>query len=100
MKNVDSNYNLRVKDVNFMTHEEISALKQKEIAEINKNNEDNEYIDLFGCSGKLTVKDFKLIKLIGKGSFGKVCLFCAINRIHCCCCCFSPGISCFKQSWF
>ena len=55
-----------------MTHEEISALKEKEIAEINKYNDDNEYIDLFGCSGKLTINDFKLIKLIGKGSFGKV----------------------------
>jgi len=58
-----------------MTHEEISALKEKEIAELNKYNDDNEYIDLFGCSGKLTINDFKLIKLIGKGSFGKVKLF-------------------------
>ena len=57
-----------------MTQEEISALKEKEIAEINKYNDDNEYIDLFGCSGKLTINDFKLIKLIGKGSFGKVIL--------------------------
>lgn len=56
----------------MMTQEEITALKQKEIIEINKRNEENEYIDLSGCSGKLSVNDFKMIKLIGKGSFGKV----------------------------
>ncbi len=65
-----------------MTHEEISALKEKEIAELNKYNDDNEYIDLFGCSGKLTINDFKLIKLIGKGSFGKVKLCIELFNKH------------------
>ena len=82
MKNIESNNNYRTKDVNLMSQEEISALKEKEIAEVNKFNEDNEYIDLFGCSGKLTINDFKLIKLIGKGSFGKVFNFLPFKYQH------------------
>jgi hypothetical protein len=78
---------------------EINTLKQKEIENINiektrKKSEklaicsktreldddfkesDNDYIDLTSCVSshkKIKIEDFNLVKLVGKGSFGKVC---------------------------
>jgi hypothetical protein len=40
---------------------------------MNKKNEDNnDYLSISDCSSRVSFNDFKIIKLVGKGSFGKV----------------------------
>ena len=46
MKNIESNNNYRTKDVNLMSQEEISALKEKEIAEVNKFNQIRQHLSV------------------------------------------------------
>jgi hypothetical protein len=53
------------REIKPVSAEEIKALKQKVIDESN-------YISLDNCSSGFKLDDFKIVKLIGKGSFGKV----------------------------
>ncbi len=64
----DIDSQIKNKDKKLMNDEEIKMIKQ------NITNESN-YIALENCSSGFKLEDFKIISLIGKGSFGKVSCF-------------------------
>jgi hypothetical protein len=53
------------RDKKIVSEDDINKLKQKVIDESN-------YIALDSCSSGFKLEDFKIVSLIGKGSFGKV----------------------------
>ena len=51
----------------------VGPSKKIELAEDSRIDENDEYINLHDCSShKISFNDFNIVKLIGKGSFGKV----------------------------